>query len=65
MKIESIAPDRSADLLEQSEITRVDDHGVVTVHHGYHPEHGEIMLVSSIVEPWLMVTAQGSVHSGL
>jgi hypothetical protein len=56
MKIEPISIDRFADLLEESRVIEKADHGPHTVHHAIHPALGEISLISSIVEPWLLVT---------
>jgi hypothetical protein len=55
--IEAVTLEAFADLLEESHIIEKTDHGAHTVHRAVHPVLGEVSLISSIVEPWFLVTA--------
>jgi hypothetical protein len=55
MQVQAVTVAQFADILEQADIIETTDHGPTITHRGNHPELGQIVMVSSAMEPWLIV----------
>jgi predicted transcriptional regulator len=62
MQVQTVTVAQFADLLEQSRIIEASDHGATVTHRAEHPELGQIVMVSGITEPWLIV--RGPINHG-